>query len=73
MAETTYQAISSQEYPEYIYYEGKCYRLLDDNYRAKAGVIINKTKLLSYSTCVECETDNPQNTLYVTYDVDPDE
>ncbi len=70
MPSTTYQAISSQEYPEFIYYEGKCYRLLPDNIREKSGTIINKTKLKSYSTCKKCATENPQNTLYVRYSTD---
>ena len=72
MAQTTYQAISSQEYPEYIYYEGKCYRLLEDNFRSKQGIIMDKTVLQDYSTCKECVIDNPRNTLYVTYDEDPE-
>jgi hypothetical protein len=68
MGSITYQALSSQTYPEFIYYEGKCYHLLEDKYRSRSGVILDESVIEDYITCQSCVDDNPRNTLYVTYD-----
>ncbi len=68
MPSTTYQSISSQEYPEHIYYEGKCYRLLEDKYRSRTGIILDQTVVEKYITCQDCVDANPRNTLYVTFE-----
>jgi hypothetical protein len=65
---TLYQAISSQSYPEYMYFDGKCYRLLDDTRRTNTGLVVDQSSIESYTSCKECNETNPQNTMYVTYE-----
>lgn len=61
-------AISSQQYPDSIYFEGKCYTLLDDKHVSSDGLVLDYSQLKKYADCDECFADNPQNTMYVCYD-----
>lgn len=65
---TEYISLSSQEYPEHIYMDGTCYRLLDESRRTNAGLVIDSSRLETYDSCESCNAAHPQNTLYVTYE-----
>ena len=65
---TLYQAISSQEYPEHMYFDGRCYRLLDEDQMTNAGIIMDSSRMREFESCEECNEANPQNTIYVTYE-----
>mgnify|MGYP003305366944 FL=1 len=67
---TLYQAISSQEYPEHMYFDGRCYRLLDEDQMTNAGIILDNSRMQEFESCEECNDANPQNTIYVTYEQD---
>ena len=67
---TLYQAISSQEYPEHMYFDGRCYRLLDEDRMTNAGIILDSSRMKEFESCEECNDANPQNTIYVTYEQD---
>ena len=65
---TLYQAISSQEYPEYMFFEGRCYHLMEDDRKTNSGLRIDSSKMEEFESCDECNEANPQNTMYVTYE-----
>ena len=68
MSSTEFIAISSQKYPNSIFFEGKCYYLLDDRHVSSDGLVLDYDELKKYETCDKCFTDNPQNTIYVHYE-----
>ena len=65
---TQYITLSSQEYPEYMFYDGKCWHLLDDDRRTNYGTVIDSSRMVSYEECGDCQEENPQNTMYVMYE-----
>lgn len=68
MSTTKFIAISSQQYPHSIYFEGVCYTLLDDRHVSSDGLVLDYNQLKKYEDCAECLDNNPQNTLYVHYE-----
>lgn len=68
MSSTKFIAISSQQYPPSIYYEGVCYTLLDDKHVSSDGIVLDYALLKKYNDCDECLEANPQNTLFVHYE-----
>lgn len=67
---TLYQAISSQEYPEHMYFDGRCYRLLEDDRMTNSGIKLDSSRMKEFESCEQCNEANPQNTMYVTYESD---
>jgi len=65
---TEYIGLSTQEFPEYMYFDGACYRLLSEDRRTNSGYVVDKTRLESFDSCEDCNTSNPLNTMYVTYE-----
>lgn len=65
---TLYQAISSQEYPEFMFFEGRCYRLMEEDRMTSSGLMIDKSRMTEFESCEDCNDANPQNTMYVTYE-----
>ena len=58
----------NQEYPEYMFYQGKCYRLLDESRRTNYGEDLDRSKMIQYQECGDCQESNPQNTMFVMYE-----
>jgi len=65
---TQFIAISSQQYPESLYFEGVCYFLLDDKHVSSDGIVLDYDQISKYEDCESCFSDNPQNTMYVRYE-----
>ena len=65
---TQFIAISSQQYPDSIYFEGVCYFLLDDKHVSSDGIVLDYDTISKYVDCDACFDDNPQNTMYVRYE-----
>lgn len=68
MTTTKFIAISLQQYPNTIYFEGVCYNLLDDKHVSSDGIVLDYEQLKKYQDCEDCFEDNPQNTVYVRYE-----
>ena len=51
-----------------MFYDGKCWHLLDDDRRTNYGTVIDSSRMVSYEECGDCQEENPQNTMYVMYE-----